>query len=171
MTFDSNAALLFQTLCTLALSGVHLGLWRQRRVSYHATWAAAWFVYALRLSFIAAFMERRELAWLFAHQVVTLWTGLLLFWAALQFAGQARWRPAYLVVPTLAVAWAWYSVFVMRDMGLAGLSSALLLSAVTFGTGFVFLRRDRHVPSFGARLLAWSFLLWGLHHLDYPLLR
>ena len=52
MSFDSIAALLFQTLCTLALSAVHLGLWRQRRVPYHATWAAAWFVYALRLSFI-----------------------------------------------------------------------------------------------------------------------
>ena len=44
MNFDSVAALMFQTLCTLALSAVHLGLWRQRRLPYHATWAAAWFV-------------------------------------------------------------------------------------------------------------------------------
>ena len=43
--------------------------------------------------------------------------------------------------------------------------------AVTFGTGFVFLSLDRHTPSLGARLLTWGFLLWGLHHLDYPLLR
>ena len=42
MTFDDIAALLFQALCTLALSAVHLGLWRQRKLSYHATWAAAW---------------------------------------------------------------------------------------------------------------------------------
>jgi len=172
MTFDDIAALAFQTLCTLALSAVHLGLWRQRRASYHATWAAAWFVYALRLTFIAAFMRRQhELGWLFAHQVVTLWSGLLLLWAALQFAAHVRWRAWVLAVPVLAVVWAWYGVFVMHSMATAGLSSALLLSAVTFWTGFVFLRLDRHEPSVGARLLAWGFLLWGAHHLDYPLLR
>jgi signal transduction histidine kinase len=172
MTFDDIAALAFQTLCTLALAAVHLGLWRQRRLPYHATWAAAWFVYALRLTFIAAFMrQQRELGWLFAHQVVTLWSGLLLLWAALQFATHVRWRTWMLAVPVLTVVWAWVGVFVMHSMATAGLSSALLLSAVTFGTGFVFLRLDRQEPSVGARLLAWGFLLWGAHHLDYPLLR
>src|SRR5262249_35053017 len=39
------------------------------------------------------------------------------------------------------------------------------------GTAYVFMRHDRAVPSTGARLLSWAFLLWGLHHLDYPLLR
>jgi signal transduction histidine kinase len=172
MTLESIAPLLFQTLCTLALSAVHFGLWRQRRQAFHATWAAAWAVYALRLGFIAAFMEdRTQLGWLFAHQVVTMGSGLLLLWAALQFAAQVQWRKRYLLAPILAVAWAWYSVFVIRDMGTAGTSSALLLSAVTLGTAYVFMRHDRAQPSTGARLLSWAFLLWGLHHLDYPLLR
>src|SRR5262249_42827022 len=139
MPFDSLAALVFQMLCTLALSAVHLGLWRQRRLSYHATWAAAWLVYALPLAFIAAFLRQRDLTWLFAHQVVTLWSGLLLLWAAVQFSTRVRWRPWFLLAPVAAVAWAWVSVYKMPDMGVAGLSSALLLSAVTLGTGFVFL--------------------------------
>jgi signal transduction histidine kinase len=98
-------------------------------------------------------------------------SALLLLWAALQFAAQVRWRPHYVLAPLLAVVWAWYSVFVIHDMATAGLSSALLLSAVTLGTAYVFMRQDRAVPSTGARLLSWAFLLWGLHHLDYPLLR
>lgn len=171
MTFETTVALLFQMLCTLALAAVHLGLWRQRRQPFHATWAAAWVVYAIRLAFIAAFLQGREQGWLFAHQVVTLWSGLLLLCAALQFAGVARWRPIYLAAPVVAVAWAAFAVFVIHDMAVAGLSSALLLSAVTLGTGLVFWRRDRIEPSTGARVLAWSFFLWGVHHLDYPLLR
>ena len=171
MTFDNIAPLLFQTLCTLALSSVHLGLWRQRHQAFHATWAAAWAVYSLRLIFISAYIERRDLGWLFAHQVVTLGSGLLLLWAALQFATQVRWRARYALAPILAAAWAWYSVFVIHDMFTAGLSSVLMLSAVTLGTAYVFMRHDRAAPSTGARLLSWAFLLWGLHHLDYPLLR
>jgi len=62
MTFEKIAPLLFQTRCTLALSAVHFGLWRQRRQVYHATWAAAWAVYSLRLIFISAFIETRSLA-------------------------------------------------------------------------------------------------------------
>jgi len=171
MTLESIAPLLFQTLCTLALSAVHLGLWRQRRQAFHATWATAWAVYALRLIFISAFIETKRLGWLFAHQVVTMGSALLLLWAALQFAAQVRWRARYVIAPVLAIVWAWYGVFAIHDMATAGLSSALLLSAVTLGTAYVFMRHDRASPSTGARLLSWAFLLWGLHHLDYPLLR
>ena len=171
MTFETTVALLFQMLCTLALAAVHLGLWRQRRQRHHATWAAAWFVYAIRLAFIGAFLKERDQGWLFAHQVVTLWSGLLLLCAALQFAMNARWRPIYLAAPVIAVGWAAFVVFVMHDMAAAGLSSALLLSAVTLLTGLVFWRRNRIERSTGARVLAWAFFLWGLHHLDYPLLR
>ena len=171
MSKDHLIALLFQSLCTLALAAVHLGLWRQRRQAFHATWAAAWAVYALRLAFITAFMDLRDLVWLFAHQVVTLASGLLLLWAAAQYALRARWRPAFVLAPIAAVVWAWFSVFVVHDMALAGLSSAVLLSLVTLATAFVFGRRDRRSPSVGARILAWTFLVWGLHHLDYPLLR
>ena len=171
MTYEPTVALLFQMLCTLALSAVHLGLWRQRRQPYHATWAAAWVVYAFRLAFIAAYLVERKPEWLFAHQVVTLWSGLLLLWAALQFAIGAKWRTRYLLAPVLAVGWAAFTVFVVHDMATAGLSSALLLSAVTLGTGVVFWRRNRIARSTGARMLAWAFFLWGLHHLDYPLLR
>jgi signal transduction histidine kinase len=47
----------------------------------------------------------------------------------------------------------------------------LFLSLATLWTGLVFLRYRRRVGSSGATLLATAFLLWGLHHLDYPFLR
>ena len=46
-----------------------------------------------------------------------------------------------------------------------------VMSVATLGTGWAFYRYRRRVASSGATLLAVSFALWGLHHLDYPFLR
>ena len=42
---------------------------------------------------------------------------------------------------------------------------------MTIWTGVVFWRERQRVSSGAAPVLAWAFILWGLHHLDYPLLR
>jgi signal transduction histidine kinase len=47
----------------------------------------------------------------------------------------------------------------------------VLLSGVTLWTGWAFWQHRVRTRSRGAALLAATFLLWGLHHLDYPLLR
>src|SRR5262249_10289892 len=98
-------------------------------------------------------------------------SALLLLWAALQFSRGARWRRRYLWLVVGAIAWAWLAIFVIRDMRTAGLSSSVLLAAVTLWTGLVFWQRRRQGDSRGATVMAWTFALWGLHHLDYPLLR
>jgi signal transduction histidine kinase len=56
-------------------------------------------------------------------------------------------------------------------MRLAGSSAAIMLSGVTLWTGWVLWGHRRRVPSTGATVLAATFTLWGIHHLDYPLLR
>lgn len=165
------SALGFQALATLALAAVHFGLWRQRREPFHGTWAAAWLLYAARLAAISAFLVRRQEVWLFAHQAMTMLSGLVLLLAATQFASGVRWRPWYWGVGVAAVAWAAFSVFVIHDMAVAGTTAVVVLSGVTLWTGAVFWRRVRRLPSTGARVLAWAFTLWGLHHLDYPFLR
>src|SRR5439155_9378186 len=70
-----------------------------------------------------------------------------------------------------AIAWAYVAIYVLRDMRSAGISAAVMLSAVTLWTGLVFWNQHRRAPSTGSLLLASTFTLWGLHHLDYPLLR
>jgi signal transduction histidine kinase len=165
------AALAFQGLLTLLLLLVYYGLWRQRRRPYDLAWAGAWGVYALRLGFISAYIVTRRDLWLFLHQTATGLSALLLLYAALHFSQAAPGRRRYFALGALVVLWAWVSVFVIRDLMVAGLSSAILLSGVTLWTGIVFWRYRRRLPSAGATILAWSFLLWGLHHLDYPVFR
>ena len=164
-------ALSFQALLTGLIALVYVWLWREQRRAYFAAWAGAWAVFALRLGFISAFVATRRDVWLFAHQAATGITALLLLWAALSFARGMRWRRRYLWLAVAAVAWGYVAIFVIHDMRLAGLSSSVALATVTLWTGVVFWRHRRSRDSVGATVLAWTFALWGLHHLDYPLLR
>lgn len=168
---DELVALGFQTLITIALAAVHIGVWRQRRQAFHLSWALAWTAYAIRLGCISSFLVVRDPVWLFAHQVVSGWSALLLLWAALQFATGAKWRPALLWLGLFPIAWGWIAIFTIGDPAVAGIGSVALLSTVTLLNAAVFWRHLRRRPSVGARILAWVYTLWGLHHLDYPLLR
>jgi signal transduction histidine kinase len=77
----------------------------------------------------------------------------------------------YALAGLAAPAWAAFAIWGIRDYAIAGISSTVLLFTVTLWTAAVFWVRLRHQPSTGARILAWAFTLWSLHHLDYPLLR
>jgi signal transduction histidine kinase len=156
---------------TLTLALVHWALWRQGRGVYHGTWVVAWTCYALRLVFISLYLVDRREVWLFAHQAATGFTALALLWAALQLSQHARWQPAFALVPLVVVAASAWLVFGMHDMATAGITSAVLLSGVTLWTAAVFARLGRRTNSGSAYGLALTFGLWGLHHLDYPLLR
>src|SRR5690606_20739679 len=46
-----------------------------------------------------------------------------------------------------------------------------LIAGATIWTGWVFWHHASRTGSSGARFVAISFALWGLHHLDYPFLR
>ena len=155
----------------MLLALVNLGLWRQEGRSAYLSWAGSWAFYAARLVFISLFLLSRSEIWLFLHQVATGVSALLLLWAALQFSRGTPFRRRYLWALPVVVLWSWFAVFLLHDFAVAGLSSAVALSAVTLWTGWVFWRYQRQTGSHSARALAWTFLLWGLHHLDYPLLR
>ncbi len=170
LSFDL-LALSFQAVLTALLAVASFGLWRRQRGPYFLSWSAAWLIYALRLVAISAYLKDRRDVWLFAHQSATFLVALLLLIAALQFSHGLRWRWRYLWIAVAAVVWAAFGIFVIRDLRAAGMTAAVLLSAVTLWTSVVFARHRQRVPSGGATVLAWTFLLWGLHHLDYPLLR
>lgn len=169
-------ALGFQALFTLVLAAVYFGLYRQQRQRYFLTWAFAWTVYGARLAAISAFLVHRDEGpgaelWLFVHQALTALTALLLLLAARQFSHGVRWQRRYLWIGAAAVGWAGFSVLVIHNMAVAGTTNVLMLAGVTLWTGGVFWRQQERTSSLGPRMLAWTYTLWGLHHLDYPILR
>ena len=165
------SALAFQSVFTLLQALVYYALWLRQRRPWFGTWAIAWALYALRLQCIAAYIVTRHEPWLFAHQAATGLTTLSLLLAALQFSRGLPWRWRYAWLGVAAVAWAAIAIFAIRSMVVAGITAVVLLSGVTLWTGWVFWQHRMRTHSRGASLLALTFTLWGLHHLDYPLLR
>ena len=169
--FVELLALGFQACFTLLQALVYFGLWVRQRRPYFATWSLGWGLYAVRLVLIAAYIPSRHEGWLFAHEAVTWMSSLLLLFAALQFSRGLAWRPAYLWFGAASVVWAGIAIFGIHSMAVAGITSVVMLAGVTLWTGQVFWKHRKVAQSGGATLLAVTFTLWGLHRLDYPLLR
>jgi signal transduction histidine kinase len=162
---------LFQAIITAGLAIFALVLWRRVRARWFAWWAAAWGLYFLRLVAIIAFLATGDLAWLFWHQVVTGWVALAILWAALVFSRDLPWKNRYVAFALIPVGWAWVAVNGLDRFLLVALPMVLLISGVTIWTGWVFWQHAKRTESSGARFVAVTFWLWGLHHLDYPFLR
>jgi signal transduction histidine kinase len=170
-TFVECSALGFQSVLTTILAVACYVLWQRQRGSYFLTWAIAWSVYVVRLGCMSAFLVRRDMMFLFLHQAATNVSALLLLAAALQLSRGFVLRPWHAAAVPAAVGWAWFSIYGIESMVVAGISATVLLAGVTIWTGVIFWRERARMSRGAALVLASAFVLWGLHHLDYPLLR
>ena len=168
---EVEAALLLAAI-TIALALLSAYLYKVYRKPWLVFGALGWGFYALRIGVIITFLETSNYTWLYWHQVATGWTAVALLAAALSFAdptkGYRRWLIAAAGFP---VIWAYLAIFVLDDFILAASSTVVLLAAATAWTGWTFIRYHRRTGSGAGRMLGITFLLWAVHHLDYPILR
>jgi signal transduction histidine kinase len=165
------AAAFLQTGVTLGIALICFYLYRRYRRGYFGFWAFAWLLYAIRLGVIIGFLLTEQRQLLYWHQVFTGWTALVLLAAALAFSQQIRWRAWHGVLLAFPPVWSYVAIYRMDDFLLAAGPAVAFLSAAAAWTAWVFWRHHRSVGSKPAALMAWAFLLWSLHHLDYPFLR
>ena len=170
LTSELPAALLEATI-TLALAVLCAALWRRTKQPYFGWWALAFSIFILRITVIAVFIATNDRAWLFWHQVVTGWTALALLWAAVVFSHAAIWKKRYWLLVAFPLLWSYVAVIKLDNFVLAAVPAVVFLSAATLWTGMVLLRYRRDETRGASTLLGWTFLFWGLHHLDYPVLR
>jgi signal transduction histidine kinase len=166
-----RAAAILEAVILAALAALCLHLYRRYRKPYFAWFAAAWALYVLRMGAILSFLTTARPGWLYWHQVFTGWTALTLLWAALTFARRPSWSNRYLLVALFPLVWSFIAIYRLDHFVWAALPAVLFLAFATLATGWVFLRHFDRVGGTGAGLLAGAFLLWGVHHLDYLVLR
>lgn len=170
MMEELHAALL-QAVVTGGTAAICWYLYRRYRRVDFLWWSIAWSLYVLRIGAIVAFLTTRAWAWLFVHQVLTGWTALVLLWAAMSFSRSARWHPDYAVAALFPLVWSYIAIYTLDNFMLAAVPAVLFLSLATLWTGWIFLRWWRQSGSRGAAVLGGVLSTWGLHHLDYPILR
>jgi signal transduction histidine kinase len=165
------SAALLQAAITLGLTLLCATLWRRTAQPHFGWWALAFALFVLRITVMAAFIATNDLAWLFWHQVITGWTAVALLWAAVVFSRATTWKPLYWLAVAFPPVWSYVAVMRLDSFTLAAVPAVIFLSAATLWTGVVLLRYRRDETRGASTLLGWTFLLWGVHHLDYPLLR
>jgi signal transduction histidine kinase len=167
---ELNAALL-QAIITLGIAALCAFLFVQFRKRYFLWWAIAWGLYVLRIGAICGFLTTAYEPWLYVHQVLTGWTALALLGAALAFSQRVAWRKGYLALVLFPPLWSYIAIYRLENFFLAAGPAVLFLSIATLWTSWAFWRYHQRVGSRAAKFVAGVLLLWGLHHLDYPLLR
>lgn len=170
MLGEMHAAAL-QGAVTIGTAAVCWFLYARYRRDYFLWWSIGWTLYVLRVGAIVAFLATERHALLFVHQILTGWTALALLWAALSFAHSTRWRALYSLAVLFPLAWSYVAIYQLDSFMLAALPAVAFLSIATLWTAWVFFTRWRRNGSRGSAMLAGVLLLWGLHHLDYPILR
>ena len=165
------SAALLEAAITLALAILCAALWRRTRLPHFGWWALAFSLFLLRITVIAVFIATNNRGWLFWHQVITGWTAVSLLWAAVVFSHAATWKNRYWLLVAFPLLWSYIAVIRLDNFVLAAVPAVMFLSAATLWTGVVLLRYRRDQTRGASTLLGWTFLLWGLHHLDYTFLR
>lgn len=169
--FSELHAALLQGAVTLFTALLCWYLYAKYRRRHLFWWASAWSLYVLRIGAIIAFLLTLRQPWLYLHQVLTGSTALVLLWAAFEFSEASRWRPAYAWALLFPLVWSYFAIYHLKSFMLAAAPAVLFLSFATLWTGRVFYRLWRTTGSRGAAVLAGVLFAWGVHHLDYPLLR
>jgi signal transduction histidine kinase len=162
---------ILQAAVTTGLALLFFVLYRRTRKPFFSWFSLAWTLYALRIGAIITFLRTESFGWLYWHQILTGWTALALLGAALALrapTAERRWLFALAAFPPL---WSYVAVYRLDSFALAAWPAVLFLSGITLATAWiVWVERGRNAAP-GAGMLSFSLLLWGLHHLDYPLLR
>ena len=170
-TTSELAAAALEAAIAALLAALCASTWRKSREPHFGWWAVAFTAFTVRIGMIIAFLMTGDRAWLFWHQVVTGWVAVALLFAAAAFVGALprTWIRATLYA--FPLAWSYVAIIQLENFTLAAVPAVIFIAAATLWTGIVLLRNRRRGTHTASTLLGWTFVVWGFHHLDYPLLR
>ncbi len=155
---------------TSVLLIAYLWLWFEEREKFLLTWALAWAFYLGRfIAAILALLYGKHPVIVFAQFGCTVLSAILLLHGLHLFIEKPVSRSWFLLTGAVT-GWVLYAVTTHQSFLLLSMPVFVFSGLVFAATGIVTLR-SRDLPLSGRSVVGWAFILWGLHKLDYPILR
>jgi PAS domain S-box-containing protein len=148
----------------------YLWLWSEERKQFLGTWALAWAFYLAR--FVASLMELAygtHPLYVIVESGCTLICAVLLLHGLYQFL-QKPMRRVWYYIAAAAIAWVIYGGVNHLRFLWVSTPVFLLTGAIFVATGVVILRA-KELAGVGRPLMGWTFIVWGIHKFDFPILR
>jgi PAS domain S-box-containing protein len=162
-----GAALVLSLICVSVLVALFYYLNYRTRKVYFSLWTVAWMFYAVYLAAAIGLQESPNQPWLvMVRRACIGLAALFMSWGSFQLANRPRpWRELKGGI-VLILLWSALAAFVVRDRLWITVPVFMLLAMAGVYTGVTYFRARQQYRS--ANLLAWGFLLWGLHLVAYP---
>jgi PAS domain S-box-containing protein len=155
---------------TVLLSLVYFYLYTQDRHRYLVIWCVSWALYSVRFDFlILTSLFGKNKVFDLGYYEFNLVGGLILAWGVSVFLGRGMSKVWLLSTSLLAL---WIPIAIWDELSFISLTfpTFTFLAIIYIWTGIVFLR-SQNLQGFGKYLIGWTFIVWGIHKGDYPLLR
>ncbi len=155
---------------TIILFLVYLFLYFEEREGFLGIWALAWGCYALRFGFMLGnILMGGHPVLLAGNQISALANGLFLLWGTYGFIGLAR-PDRWIAALVLGTVWVIVAVFQEVSFFWLTLPTFGFMAVIYIWTGVVLLRH-RRIDHPSRCLVGWTFIAWGIHKANYPVLR
>ncbi len=157
-------------ISTILMTLVYWYLYSQEKLAYLRIWTFGWVIYTLRfvlMLFIISGFDSPAL--LIGNQMAAFVSGFFILWGTYSFL--YRPIPTSWVYLTIAGS-IWIAAGVLMDFSFLTLTLPvfLALGIAMIWTGIVFIKADGLDPVI-RNIMGYTFILWGLHKLDYPFLK
>ncbi|MAT42318.1 MAG: hypothetical protein CL609_08260 [Anaerolineaceae bacterium] len=156
-------------LTTLMLIYIFGFLYLQERKNYLKLWTISWLIYAARLGLqlIMQLGSNHDLL-LVLNQIFALLSGYFLLWGSFVFLDRkkSRWWGINTILGSI---WILIAVGFKLDFMWVSLPTFTFLAIIYIFTGIIFLNHNQYAFS-GKNVVGWSYIIWGVHKADYPIL-
>ena len=163
-------AVIATLISSVVLFVVYTYLYKQEHDYFLATWAVSWGFYSCRFVFLLfSLVIARHQAFVVSNQLCALWSAYFLLKGSFQFSKRdtPRW---WLVVSIAGSIWILGANFASVPFMWLTLPIFSFLALVSIWTGKIFLRFGIS-HGLSAKVVGFSFIIWGLHKLDFPFLQ
>ena len=149
--------------CLAALVGTFLYLRKRTAKDHYGLWGIAWLLYASGLALHLEWLQAPSDHAYFASTVCVSLCALLMFCGNFDLRSSKLTTIIAWSAVAATVGWAFWAIYRLHSVTWPVMPSFIVLAVGQVCAGVIHFRRSNRRPNLGVRLVAISFVVWGVH--------